>query len=194
MNDITIKDAREHYFRRNGLPLDGGYNDKWVPLKAWFITVYLYNSKARKAAVRLHDIHHIVTGYQSDLVGEAEISAWEYAAGIYDKHFARFINLTAIFYGVILFPKRTFRAYLLGKASQSLYNETFSEALLQESVASVQQRLLPTTISTSTLATSKAKPKANLSSLVEFAGLFLLSCSLCLLPLALALFGWALIT
>lgn len=49
--------------------------------------------------MRLHDIHHIVTEYKSDPCGEAEISAWELAAGIYNKYFAGLVGLAALFYG-----------------------------------------------------------------------------------------------
>lgn len=143
MSETTIREARAEHFKKYGLPVDGGYENKWVPLKFGFLTVYLYNSKARKRAVKLHDIHHVITEYTSDPRGEAEISAWELAAGIHDKHFARFINLAGLFYGAYIFPKTTFKAFVRGKYSATLYNQEFSESLLENSVAELKQQLLP---------------------------------------------------
>ena len=71
-SQTIVKEALLFHLKESNLPLDGGYEDKWIPLKFGFITFYLYNSKSRKEAVRLHDIHHIVTEYKSDLCGEAE--------------------------------------------------------------------------------------------------------------------------
>ena len=39
------------------------------------------NTDSRKRAVPLHDLHHILTGYKTDWMGEAEIGAWELRAG-----------------------------------------------------------------------------------------------------------------
>lgn len=151
MSELSVREARDLHFKRHGLPLDGGYEDKWVPLMFGFLTFYLYNSQLRKAAVRLHDIHHAVTGYASDAVGEAEISAWELAAGVYDKHFARFINLAALFYGAYLFPRRTFTAFLRGRHSRSLYNQAFSESMLDVPLSMMQAQLLPREVPSATL-------------------------------------------
>lgn len=164
MKEISVREARKIHFRDNGLPLDGGYEDTWTPLKAGPLTVYLFNSQSRKASVQLHDIHHIVTGFHSDLCGEAEISAWELAAGIHDKYFAGAIGLLAVFYGSILYPRRTFAAYLIGKNSKTLYNRNISEALLNQSLSDLQRELLP----------AKA-PKASGRYYAGFCGLFLIS-------------------
>jgi hypothetical protein len=168
---ITVKEARDLHFKNHGLPLDGGYNDVWVVLTFGFLTFYIPNTRARKKAVPLHDIHHIVTGYASTPIGEAEISAWELAAGIYDKHFARFINLAALLYGFILFPKRTFTAYLRGRNSHTLYNTPFSEALLNEKLKTIQKKLLPDVI-----------PKPTLTDWLYYCVLILLAIIVFILP------------
>ena len=141
--NLSVRDARNLHFRQYELPLDGGYEDKWTALKFGPLTFYIFNSESRKRAVKLHDIHHLVTGYKSDPRGEAEISAWELAAGIHDKHFARFINLGGLFYGAYLYPKTTFLAYLRGRYSQTLYDQEFSECLLDQKLHQLREKLLP---------------------------------------------------
>lgn len=160
MSEQTIGEARDHYFRESGLPEKGGYEDKWIPLKFGWFTFFIYNSDSRKRAVKLHDIHHIVTGYKSDPRGEAEISAWELAAGIYDKHFARLINLGGLFYGAFVYPKTTFKAYVLGKHSSTLYDREFSSSLLQQDVDSLRKSLLPS-----------AEPAVKAAHYIEYASL-----------------------
>ena len=76
----TISEALQRYFEYYGFK-KGGYDDKWFRIK--FIGPFvltLPNIKPRVDAVKLHDIHHILTEYIADLRGEAEIGAWAQAA------------------------------------------------------------------------------------------------------------------
>ena len=73
----TLRTALATYFEDNGFGKDGGYEDAWVDFELGPIPLPFPNSAGRKRAVRLHDLHHIVTGYATDTLGEFEISAWE---------------------------------------------------------------------------------------------------------------------
>ena len=134
----TVSHALAEYFELNGFGVDGGYGEKWVYLKFGRVSVPLYNSRARKRAVPLHDLHHIALGYDTTPKGEAQIATWEIAAGVHDKWFALFINLPALLYGSILWPKDTLEAWRLGRASQSLYRYEFDDWLLDLSVAELK--------------------------------------------------------
>ncbi len=72
----TLREGRQAYFAENGLPADGGYQDRWVVIKLGGIPVFAFpNTKDRRRAVPFHDLHHVLTGYGTDLRGEAEIGA-----------------------------------------------------------------------------------------------------------------------
>src|SRR4029453_11188168 len=73
--------ARALYFEDNAFGPDGGYSKSWVPIQMGPIKVAIPNTAARVRAVKYHDLHHVVTGYATDLVGEAEIGAWEIGSG-----------------------------------------------------------------------------------------------------------------
>lgn len=130
----TMRAARAQYFEANGFPPDGGYDEPWVDFKLGPIPFPFPNTSARKRAVKVHDLHHIVTGYATTIVGEFEISAWEIGAGCADFFAAWQLNLGGMFGGLLIAPRRTFRAFVRGRRSQSLYGREDLELLLEKTV------------------------------------------------------------
>jgi hypothetical protein len=92
----SVRSARARYFEANQFGADGGYGDAWVDVEFGPITVPIPNTPARVRAVGYHDLHHIVTGYDTNFVGEAEISAWELGAGCEDFVAAYVLNTGAM--------------------------------------------------------------------------------------------------
>lgn len=70
--------------------------------------------------MRLHDLHHVATGYRTDLVGEAEIGAWELRAGCTTLA-AWLYNGMAVMLGLVLGPRRVWRAFRGAKGMRTLY-------------------------------------------------------------------------
>lgn len=68
----TVAEARARYFAANGFD-ERGYAARWVRLQAGPIPIYFPNTRARVRSVRVHDVHHVVTGYATTWTGEAEI-------------------------------------------------------------------------------------------------------------------------
>jgi hypothetical protein len=136
-----LRTARARYFRENGFPPGGGYEAKWVRLKVGPLPLGFPNTDARRRAVRFHDLHHVVTGYATDWTGEAEIGAWEVASGCADHYAAWLLNLSAMAIGLLVGPRRTFRAFVRGRRTGNLYRETWRAALLDERVGAVRDRL-----------------------------------------------------
>jgi ubiquinone biosynthesis protein Coq4 len=112
-----------------------------VKVKLGPVPVWFPNTEARRRAVRLHDLHHIATGYDTSLVGEAEIGAWELAAGCADYYAAWLLNATAVAFGLLLAPRRLWRALVRGRRSTSLYRLGFDDRWLDESVEALRGRL-----------------------------------------------------
>ena len=139
--EMTLRSARAEYFEANGFGDDGGYSKKWEVIKLGPVPIPIRNVPARVAAIRFHDLHHIVTGYDTDLVGEAEIGAWEIASGCANKWFAWMINLQAMILGLFVGPRRLYAAFVRGRHSKSLYPEEYREALLDETVGEAKRRL-----------------------------------------------------
>lgn len=141
LTDDLVGEARAAYFRRAGFAPDGGYGDAWVKLKIGPLRFGFPNSAMRVRAVKLHDIHHIVTGYATNWRGEAEIGAWEIASGCGRYAAAWLLNFGGMAIGLLIAPRRTFRAFVRGRHSGNLYGGEFDEALLTRRVGELRAEL-----------------------------------------------------
>ena len=126
---LTLRAARDLYFAANKFGADGGYSSPWVDFKLGPIPMPFPNSPGRVRAVRFHDLHHILTGYATDTLGEFDISAWELGAGCKDFYAAWQLNLTALATGMIVSPRRMLNAFRRGRRSESLYGRDLEEIL-----------------------------------------------------------------
>ena len=118
---LSLRAARKLYFAVNKFGDNGGYDDAWVDFKLGPIPFPFPNTPARIRAVKVHDLHHILTGYDTDLTGEFEISAWELGAGCKDFYAAWVLNLGGMTGGLFSSPRRIIKAFARGLASRSLY-------------------------------------------------------------------------
>jgi hypothetical protein len=135
-----IADARAQYWRDNGFGIDGGLSKTWDIVKVGPIPVPIRNVDGRKRALQFHDIHHLVTGYRTDLRGEGEIVAWEIAVGCGALWFAWFINFQGLLIG-LRHPRLCLRAYTRGRHSRGLYKSPFDPAILDKSVVQLTTEL-----------------------------------------------------
>jgi hypothetical protein len=138
---MTLREARARYFRANGIAEDGGYAGRWVRIKLGPVPVVFPNTKGRRAVLLQHDLHHVATGYDTTLVGEAEIGAWELASGCRRHYVAWILNLGAVVTGLVLAPRRVYRAFRRGRRSTNLYRLGVDARWPEETVRGLRQRL-----------------------------------------------------
>ena len=138
-DELRLVDARAQYFSANCLD-DGGYSARWVKFKVGPLRFHIPNTQARVAAVRLHDLHHLVTGYDTT-VGESEIGAWEIASGCARHYAAWLLNLAAMTIGLLVDAAKVRRAFMRGRHSRNLYREPFDEVLLLTTVGDLRKKL-----------------------------------------------------
>jgi len=141
--DMTLRAARARYFELNNFGADGGYGERWIKVKVWRMPIWLPNTQGRRRAVRLHDLHHIVTEYPTTWRGEAEISAWEVGSGGLRKFYAGWLlDLLNVAQGLVINPRGAFRAFVRGRRSRNLFSATFDDALLARRVGEMRRELL----------------------------------------------------
>lgn len=138
---LSMEDARRRYFDDNHFGADGGYQARWVKVKLGPLAMFVPNTEARRRAVRFHDLHHVLTGYQTDLKGEAEIGAWELGSGCARHYVAWILNLSAMSLRLLCWSRATFRAFVRGRRSDNFYRSQFSDELLRPAVGELRRRL-----------------------------------------------------
>jgi ubiquinone biosynthesis protein Coq4 len=116
---MTIATAVEQYMQTNGFTREE-YTAKSVPVKVGPLVFRLPNGPARQRAIAQHDVHHVLTGYATDLTGEAEIGAFELRAGC-TSFFLYMINIAAVVAGLFIAPRRVLRAWKNARGARTLY-------------------------------------------------------------------------
>jgi hypothetical protein len=122
---------RAEFFRARGLSADGGESARWVRYPVGPVHLALPNVAARRRALPLHDLHHLATGYDTSWTGEAEIAAWELGAGCHRYVAAWALNLAAFSIGVVIAPRRVWRAFVRGRSATSLYRHHWRDQYLE---------------------------------------------------------------
>ena len=140
--EMTLRDARALYFTLNNFGEDGGYAERWIKVKIWLLPIWLPNTEGRRKAVKLHDIHHVLTEYPTTWRGEAEISAWEVGAGGLRRYYAGWLlDLLNIAQGLVVNPLGVYRGFMRGRRSRNLYSTEFQEELLDHQVGEYRHLL-----------------------------------------------------
>ncbi len=138
---LTLGEARARLFALGGLGDDGGYGDAWVSLKLWRVPFAFPNTEGRRRAVRFHDLHHVLTEYPTTWRGEFEIAAWEVASGVRRYRVGWLLDLLGFACGLVVFPRRVYRAFVRGRHSANLYGDVWDESILARRVGEVRRRL-----------------------------------------------------
>ncbi|MBA3707029.1 MAG: hypothetical protein H0W84_14335 [Bacteroidetes bacterium] len=127
MYDKTPREVLSEFYKANNLEFDGGETSKSVKieLSAKF-HFYFPNFDARRKAVVKHDIHHILTGYETTVAGESEISAWEIASGCRDCWVAFFIDTSGFMLGLLINFRGVLKAFARGRKTRNLYHNIFT--------------------------------------------------------------------
>jgi hypothetical protein len=136
MSEEKVRVGRDRYLADNSLTLES-YTAEGFPVYVGKWAVRLPNP----GLLPFHDLHHVVTGYGTGLVGEAEISAYELRAGCRSVMVFT-LCVGAIVGGMFVAPGRIWRAWKRAGATRTLYRTTVPyDALLEMSVGDLRQQL-----------------------------------------------------
>ena len=119
--EMTIKDALIGFYRFNQLNLSADFESHCVRVYIGCILAPVPNLKSRIKYLKFHDLHHIMSGYGIDRIGESEISAWELGSRSCRKPIISIMNLFALSTGFILSPSKVIEAFYRGCRSKNLY-------------------------------------------------------------------------
>lgn len=116
----TAAEALQRWREGHGRSAEAGAKVFWVALGPLRVPV------PHPGQLDLHDLHHVITGYRPDLIGEIEISAFELRTGV-KTPMVFFLCLAGVALGLLIAPSRTWRAWKRGAGRRNLYGQRWSE-------------------------------------------------------------------
>jgi len=106
------------------------YRDNWVrvPIMGRRIPLFpIY--KWFKDSLILHDIHHVLSNYDTSWRGELEIAAWELSSGGCGKYYLYWADrMVFTLVGLLLIPRKTLKAWKAGRSRTNIFDLAPSEA------------------------------------------------------------------
>jgi len=136
MNEEKVRVGRDRYLAQNGLGIES-YTAKKFPVYFFRWAVWLPNP----GFLPTHDLHHVLTGYGTGLVGEAKISAYELHGGC-GSFMILVLCLGAIVFGMLVAPKRIWSAWQESRGASNLYRSSIPyESLLEMNVGDLREQL-----------------------------------------------------
>jgi hypothetical protein len=137
---LSVLAARDVYLAENGFSA-ATYDAKGSTVTVLGIDLYRPLSDDARRAIRRHDLHHVLTGYGTDYIGEAEISAWELGCGLTGLGlYVRLIVVSALLLFGWLAPRRVARAYRAARG-RCLFAIDDYEELLKLDVTALRARV-----------------------------------------------------
>lgn len=138
----SVEAGRDAYLRENGFTV-GAYDEPRTRASLFGLDFTVPNTPRHRKAIMRHDLHHVATGFGTDVAGEGEVSAWELRRGLrgLDLYVSALVTGLALL-GLVVAPRRTLRAWRLSGRGRSLFDDpTPYEQLLTMSVGELRGTL-----------------------------------------------------
>jgi hypothetical protein len=139
---LGVREGRDAYLAENGFTTES-YTAPWTDASFFGVKFKVPNTPHHRWAIMLHDLHHVATGYGTDLAGEGEVAAWELRRGMrgLGLYVGTIVALGA-FAGLVFEPRRTLRAWRRAAGKASLFQDGRAyEELLALSVGELRHGL-----------------------------------------------------
>ncbi|SET29206.1 hypothetical protein [Stigmatella erecta] len=139
-NSLSVGEGLDRYFEASGIDASS-YGKNWIKGSIGPLTVYTWNSPARKRTLPLHDIHHLVTEYGVDWQGETQVAGWELGSNCANCLVGWYFDLFVLFQSMFFAPRKALQAFLRGRRSRNLFQQTYHEGMLAENLGALRSRL-----------------------------------------------------
>lgn len=125
---MNVEHALNDFYTRHGYGEEGGINKKWDMIKFGPIALPLPNLESRRKNIYLHDINHLITGYNTTWKGESSVTSWEIATGGWGTlYFPWLLTLWGMAVGVMLYPRYSYKAFQAGLKMKSAFTSDLSK-------------------------------------------------------------------
>ncbi len=139
---MRLRDALGMYLAENGFTAEA-YDSPTTSGSLFGLKYAVPNPPSHQRAVRLHDLHHVATGFGTDHAGEAEISVWQARRGIRASGmYVTSIVTMNVLLGIVFAPRRTLHALRSSTSGASLFGLPVDyEGLLERTVGELREML-----------------------------------------------------
>jgi hypothetical protein len=111
-------------------PADAWFEDGWYRFPVGERRVPVLPLFGLRPSLTLHDLNHLLSGYDLSPRGELQNAAWELGSGGCSRHWFWWVDRTALaLIGLIAMPRLTVAAYREGRGQRNLYAMDPDEAL-----------------------------------------------------------------
>ena len=126
---MTVEQVLDRYLTDKGL----SRSDKWVYILLGGLRIPYFPAAPLRHFLTIHDLHHLISGYSTNLRDEIYLIGWELTSGGWGRHnwwyFAKTIHLIWMF---VLSPVRMWTALKNGAKQHNLYSFELNELLAME--------------------------------------------------------------
>jgi hypothetical protein len=135
---MTTREALSDYFEREGIKtsaqnVEQWLGDNWLRFSVFGRRVPVKPLYGFKRALALHDVHHLLTGYDTTWTGEFQVTAWEIGSGGCAPHVLFWLKLVfTSLLGLLLMPTASWYAFARGRAERNLFRCDLGELLGRE--------------------------------------------------------------
>lgn len=118
---MRVRDALDVYLAENGFTAEA-YEAAKTTGSFLGKKFAVPNPPSHRKAIRLHDLHHVATGFGTDHAGEGELSAWQARRGL--RGVGAYVTAIVIMntgIGLLSAPGRTWAAFKAAGSGRSLF-------------------------------------------------------------------------
>ena len=127
---VLWKHVREHDLCPGAESLEEWQSVRWLRVRIGGRVLPFLPVIGYREGLHLHDVHHLLTGYSTKLSGELELAAWELTSGGCRWHWIFWIDrLLAVVLGLVLCPRKCWRAARRGWACHNVYDRRAADVL-----------------------------------------------------------------
>lgn len=138
----TVRELLQAFYREQNFH-DDATQVSWIHVHLGPIRFPFPNPPQRRESIRLHDLTHILLGYDTSWTGEGEIAAWELASGFSRRYWIGYFYAPLTFsVGLMIAPLKTVRAFRQGWGQKNVYLLPHSASEIEEMQVVDLQRLL----------------------------------------------------
>ncbi len=132
---MTTGDALAGYLTKRSLIEAGALREDWYTGN-WFTseirgrTIPIFPMAGFRSGLVHHDIHHMLTGYETSWIGECEVAGWELGSGGCGTHLVFWLDrLSFVVMGLVCAPLRTLRAFRRGLRAHNFFGQDVERVL-----------------------------------------------------------------